>query len=198
MASNITELKSTLFVAPVISTLFRYLSILLLKLIGWRAVNQVPLLNKYLVIGAPHTSNWDFVLFLLFGFKMRYNTRWLGKDTLFRFPIRGLMIRLGGIPVDRSKSNNVVEQMADYFNSVDELSVIIAPEGTRDKTVGWKTGFYHIAIAANVPIVLGYVDSSTKSIGFGPVFYPTGDIEADLEKIQAFYADKKGLIPDNY
>lgn len=198
MASSITELKSTLFVTPVVSMFFRYLSILLLKLIGWRTVNEVPSLDKCIVVGAPHTSNWDFFLFLLLSFKMKYNTHWMGKDALFSFPIKRLMIRLGGIPVDRSKVNNVVEQMADYFNSVDQLSVIMTPEGTRDKTVRWKTGFYHIAIAANVPLVLGYVDSSAKTIGFGPVFYPTGDIDADLEKIQAFYADKTGLIPNNY
>lgn len=198
MASSITELKSTLFVTPVVSMFFRYLSILLLKLIGWRTVNKVPSLDKCIVVGAPHTSNWDFFLFLLLSFKMKYDTHWMGKDGLFSFPIKRLMIRLGGIPVDRSKANNVVEQMADYFNSVDQLSVIMTPEGTRDKAVRWKTGFYHIAIAANVPLVLGYIDSSAKIIGFGPVFYPSGDIDADLEKIQAFYADKTGLIPNNY
>ncbi len=198
MASNITELKSTLFVTPVICTLFRYLSVIVLMLIGWRTVGGKPTLDKYIVVAAPHTSNWDFVLFLLLGFKLGYNTHWMGKDALFRFPIKRLMIWLGGIPIDRSKNNNVVEQMADYFSSVDELSVIIPPEGTRSKTVRWKTGFYHIAVAAKVPLVLGYIDSSTKTLGFGPIYHPTGEIDNDLENIKAFYNDKVGVIPDNY
>ncbi|ARN76067.1 lysophospholipid acyltransferase family protein [Oceanicoccus sagamiensis] len=198
MASNITELKSTLFVTPVISTLCRYLSVLLLTLVGWRTVGEKPTIPKYVVVAAPHTSNWDFVLFVLLAFKLGFNAHWMGKHTLFPIPVRRLMVWLGGIPIDRSKAHNVVEQMSDYYSSVDELCVIIPPEGTRSKTQRWKTGFYHIAVAAKVPLVLGYIDSSSKSLGFGPVFNPTGDIEADLEAIQAFYKDKVGVVPDNY
>ena len=197
MASRITQLKSTMFVTPVVSHFFRGLSQIIISLTGWKIAGEAPREKKYLIIGAPHTSNWDFILFVMLAFIRGYDFHWMGKHTLFPLPVRRLMIWLGGIPIDRRKAHNVIEQMVDYYNSVDKLVVIITPEGTRKKVARWKTGFYHIAKNAQVPLYLGYLDAKTKSLGFGPRFDISGDIDADMAKIQAFYADKTGLIPDN-
>ncbi len=196
-ASSITELKTTLFLTPVLSTVCRWLSRLIIKLIGWRIEGEPPQDKKYIIIAAPHTSNWDFGLFLLVAFIKRLDLHWMGKDALFPRPLKGLMIWLGGIPIDRSKANNVVDQMVQYFASVDQLGVLIPPEGTRSKVDRWKTGFYHIAHQAELPIFLAYIDARTKTIGFGRRFQPTGDIEKELAEIQSFYHDKQGLVPEN-
>ena len=192
-ASNITELKTTLFKHPLVSGFFRVIASLLLKLTGWSIYGQLPAEKKCVVIGAPHTSNWDFLLFLMYAFTARIDVHWMGKHTLFPRPLRPLMIRLGGIPIDRSKAHSVVEQMVDYFDSVDELTVLIAPEGTRSKVERWKMGFYHIAVQAKLPIYLGFLDSKTKTLGVGPKFIPSGDAEADMVEILAFYKDKQGI-----
>ena len=197
MASRITELKSTVFVTPIISHFFRGLSRLVIRLIGWRLVGETPTEKKYLIIGAPHTSNWDFVLYVMFAFIRRFDFHWMGKSSLFFFPFKRLMIWLGGIPIDRSKANNVIDQMVAYYRSVDQLVVIITPEGTRSKVRQWKTGFYHIARQAELPVYLGYIDCATKTMGFGKRFEVSSDIDADIKAIQAFYADKQGINPDN-
>jgi 1-acyl-sn-glycerol-3-phosphate acyltransferase len=198
MASNITVLKKTMFDTPILRTIFRWLSIAVMKLIGWRIAGKLPSEPKYIVIAAPHTSNWDFIVFVMLAFILRFDAHWMGKAALFTFPVRRLMIWLGGIPIDRSKNNNVVNQMADYFASVDRLAVIIPPEGTRSKVDRWKTGFYHIALKAEIPIVLGFIDSGTKQIGFGPKFMPTGEIDKDMKEIQAFYAGIRGINSANH
>ncbi len=197
-ASVITELKSTLFTTPVISTLGRWLSLFLLKLTGWKIEGVKPPDVKCIVIAAPHTSNWDFILFILAAFATGFNAHWMGKDSLFKFPFHRLMIWLGGIPIDRSKSHNVIDQMVDYFNSVDELTLLITPEGTRSKVERWKTGFYHIAKNGNVPLYLGYLDASRKCAGFGQRFQLSADLDGDMEKILAFYRDKKGIREENH
>ncbi|HEB28528.1 MAG TPA: glycerol acyltransferase [Porticoccus sp.] len=198
MASNITQLKTTIFATPGVRTIFRWLSIVIMKLVGWRIVGKQPTDPKYILIAVPHTSNWDFPLFILLAFILRFDAHWMGKAALFPFPIKRLMIWLGGIPIDRSKKHNVVEQMVDYFASVDQLTVVIPPEGTRSKVDRWKTGFYHIALQAKIPLILGFVDGDTRQIGFGPKFMPTGDMDADLKEIQAFYANKRGINADNF
>jgi 1-acyl-sn-glycerol-3-phosphate acyltransferase len=198
MASKVTELKTTMYTTPVISSLLRYLSLFIIRSIGWRIVGKKPDDAKYIVVAAPHTSNWDFILYVLLAFILRFDSHWMGKDALFFFPFKRLMVWLGGIPIDRSKTNNVVSQMVDYYASVEELVVIIPPEGTRSKAERWKTGFYHIADQAKLPLVLGYIDARTKTIGFGPHFIPTGDLDADMQAIQAFYADKQGINPENF
>ena len=197
MASSITELKSTLFLTPVISTLFKWFSIGMMKVIGWRIAGEKPSYPKYILAAAPHTSNWDFGLLVLVCFSLRLDAHWMGKDALFMQPFKRLMIWLGGIPIDRSKANNVVDQMSDYFHSVEKLAVIIPPEGTRSKVERWKTGFYHIAIQSEVPVVLAFIDASTKEVGFGPTFIPTGDLEKDMLEIREFYKTKTGINPQN-
>jgi 1-acyl-sn-glycerol-3-phosphate acyltransferase len=182
----------TIIDVPILKDLLQGLSIIFLKMLGWRSEGQPPGLEKYVMIGAPHTSNWDFPigLAILFSFKFRFY--WLGKHTIFRWPFHGLFLRLGGIPIDRSKSGNVVEQTVQSFRENDKMVLLLSPEGTRKKITHWKTGFYYIARGADVPIVLAFLDYTRKVGGFGPVFYPTGDIEADMKTISAFYADIVG------
>lgn len=151
--------------------------------------------KRFVLVGAPHTSNWDFILMLLAVFIWRIDIRWMGKDSIFKPPFMGLMVWLGGISIDRSKANNTVEQMVEHYRQQEELVVLIPPEGTRSKVERWKTGFYHIASQAEVPIALGYIDAGTKTVGLGPLFIPTGDIESDISVIQQFYRDKQGIKP---
>lgn len=169
----------------------------LLRALGWRVEVCLPQAKKYVLVGAPHTSNWDFPVGLLAVWEIGFKVRWIGKHTLFRWPLGPLMRALGGIPVDRSARHRFADQMRVIFDRHDELVLLITPEGTRSRTEYWKSGFYYIALGAKVPIVLGYVDFPSKRLGIGPSFMPSGDIEADMRIIQAFYADKTGLRPQN-
>ena len=186
----------TIFDTPILRDLMRALSVFLLRLRGWRIAGQFPDIPKYVLIAAPHTSNWDFPLTLGVCFALRAKLYWMGKHTLFWGPMGPLMRWLGGIPVRRSRSNSLVQQMVEVYQRSAKLVVAIPPEGTRQRVKEWKTGFYHIACGAQVPVVLAYMDYARKECGFGPVFYPTGDIEADMLKIRAFYQDKTGKYPD--
>lgn len=134
---------------------------------------------------------------LLVVLKLRLQVFWLGKDSLFFFPFSGLMQWLGGIPIDRSKANNVVQQITDEFDKQEHLVVLIPPEGTRSKVDRWKTGFYHISQSAGVPILLGYVDAPRKEAGLADFFMPTGDLDSDMLRIRKFYAEKGGINPEN-
>ena len=130
---------------------------------------------------------------------MRLHIYWMGKTQIFKPPFKGLMMWLGGIPVQRDKANNLVEASAQAIRDADgPLQLVVPPEGTRSKTRYWKTGFYYIAVSAQVPIVLAYMDYEKKVSGLGPVFQPSGDIEADMVKIKAFYAQFKGKNADQY
>ncbi len=183
----------TLFRVPILSQLLKVIACALLRVIGWRVVGTLPSQRKYVLIGAPHTSNWDFPLMLLAVLTVGMDVHWLGKKSLFP-PVLGSVMRwLGGIAVDRSKNNNLVAQLVELLDARDELVVLIPPEGTRAKVERWKSGFYHVAKGAGVPILLGFVDASRKELGFGPLFYPTQDYETDLPKIQEFYRDKRGI-----
>ena len=129
--------------------------------------------------------------------KLRLRVFWMGKHTLFPFPFSGFMKWLGGIPINRSASHNVVRETVRRFKENKDLVVLVPPEGTRSKVAKWKTGFYHIANMAEVPILMGYVNAEKKEAGFADFFYPTGDLKGDLEKIREFYHPIKGLIADN-
>jgi 1-acyl-sn-glycerol-3-phosphate acyltransferase len=155
---------------------------------GWTVVGPVPEPRKFVVIAAPHTSNWDFVYFIGATRKLGAHLSFMGKKQLFRWPFEKAMRELGGIPVDRSASKNYVQQMADEFRSRSEFMLTIAPEGTRGKVGQWRTGFYHIAMAAGVPLVFGVMDYKRKFVGLSEVFHPTGDYEADMIKIRAYYS----------
>jgi 1-acyl-sn-glycerol-3-phosphate acyltransferase len=190
-------MRRTVFNTPVITPLLRLLAIVLLKLIGWKAVGRPVEGARFVLIGAPHTSNWDFPLMLMVVLKLRLQVFWMGKHTLFPFPVGWFMKWLGGIPVNRSKAQNLVEQTVQQYREHPQLVVLVPPEGTRAKVKEWKTGFYHIAVNAGVPILMGYVDAATKQAGLADFFHPTGDIEKDMPAIRAFYADKVGLNPEN-
>ncbi|MBB1072864.1 lysophospholipid acyltransferase family protein [Rhodoferax sp. 4810] len=190
----------TIFTTPVVNGLFRWLSVVYLKMAGWQVLGSLPPeARRSVFIAAPHTSNWDLPYTLMVAFVLRLNVHWMGKASIFRFPFGGLMRWLGGIAVDRSKSNNLVAASADAITQAKSaLQLIVPPEGTRSKTRYWKTGFYHIAQAAQVPIVMAYMDYSRKISGLGPVFYPTGDLEADMLSIKAFYAPFKGKNAEQF
>jgi 1-acyl-sn-glycerol-3-phosphate acyltransferase len=163
---------------------------------GWKAKGKVPAIKKFILIAAPHSSNWDFVFFLLIIFKFRIHAHWMGKHTMFKWPFKVLLEKLGGIPVYRSEKTNIVQSMTDSFKKSKELIITIAPSGTRKKVVKWKTGFYHIACQAKVPIILGFIDYKKKIAGIGLVFNPCYDINADMKLIKAFYSDFLGRYPD--
>jgi 1-acyl-sn-glycerol-3-phosphate acyltransferase len=182
----------TIYDTPVIKSLMRWLSLASLKITGWRAEGRLPDIPKFVLIAAPHTSNWDFPIGVFTAFALKAKIYWMGKDSLFRPPF-GLFFRwLGGIPVDRSRSNNVVEHTIRRFINNEKLIVAIPPSGTRKKVMKWKTGFYYIARGAGVPVVLAFMDYRRKAGGFGPVFIPTGDIESDIKEIRAFYSGIHG------
>lgn len=167
----------------------------ILLMLGWHMVGTMPGFSKYVLVGAPHTSNWDFFYGMLFKYASGLHFKWIGKASLFKAPFGTLFRRLGGIPVWRDQKSNFVSQISELFRQSERLVITIAPEGTRSKAPYWKTGFYYMAVGAQVPIVLGFLDYARKQIGLGPVLYPTGDIYADFELIQEFYADKQGAHP---
>jgi len=190
-------MRNTIFSTPIVTPLLRLLAILILKLVGWTSIGSKVSVPKYVLIGAPHTSNWDFPLMLLVVLELRLQLYWMGKHTLFPFPFSGLMKWLGGIPINRAKSHNVVNEIVSQFKNSDNFVVLVPPEGTRSRVSEWKTGFYHIANNAEVPILTGYVDAEKKEAGFADFFYPTGDLDADMKEIRGFYAEKKGLRAEN-
>jgi 1-acyl-sn-glycerol-3-phosphate acyltransferase len=169
---------------------------LAMRLIGWRPVGRLPDLPKMVVIGAPHTSNWDVVVMLPFALAIGAKITWMGKDSLFKGPLGWWFRAWGGFPVERGKRRDAVGQAIARIRSSERIALVLSPEGTRRKTTHWKSGFYHIARGANVPLVLGYLDYSTKTAGIGPTINLTGDVEADMARIRAFYADKRGRFPE--
>jgi 1-acyl-sn-glycerol-3-phosphate acyltransferase len=168
----------------------------ILRLIGWRTHAVQPHTSQYVIIGAPHTSNWDFGLMLLLMAAEQLPIRFMGKDSLFRGPLGPLMRSLGGIPVNRRERTKLVDLIAAKFEEYDDLIIGIAPEGTRSKVSHWKTGFYYIALKAKVPIAMAYLDYGNRIIGVGPNFMPSGDLKADFEIIREFYAGVVGKNPN--
>jgi 1-acyl-sn-glycerol-3-phosphate acyltransferase len=162
---------------------------------GWTVTGPVPEPRKFVVIAAPHTSNWDFVYFIGATRVLGAQLSFMGKKQLFRWPFARAMKELGGIPVDRSSSQNYVDQMAAEFATRTEFMLTIAPEGTRGKADRWKSGFYHIAVAAKVPIMFGVMDYPRKLVMLRDLFHPTGDYEADLPKMQAYYTQFTPKFP---
>ena len=190
----------TIFDTPVVNTALRGLSLAVLKLAGWKVSGQLPANGrKCVLIAAPHTSNWDLPYTLMVAFALRLNIYWMGKEQIFRPPFRGLMMWLGGLPVRRESANNLVAASITALQEADgPVQLVVPPEGTRSKARYWKTGFYYIAVGAQVPIVMAFMDYERKISGLGPVFEPTGDIEADMVTIKAFYAPFKGKNPSQF
>lgn len=168
----------------------------ILGLFGWKVVGEMPADKKVVFIFAPHTSNWDFVVMMAARFCFKMKPAYLGKHTLFKPPFGWFFRMLGGIPVERSSSHNVVEQVVKIIDERDEIALALAPEGTRSKTNCWKSGFYHIALKAKVPLVLAFLDTKTRTLGLGKVLELTGDQELDMDNIKEFYQDKIGFKPE--
>ena len=168
----------------------------LLALFGWRLEADFPATRKYVLVVAPHTSNWDFVIGLLAAWALGLDVHWMGKDSLFRGPLGPMFRMIGGIPVHRDSARNMIEQMAERFRTSEQLILGLAPEGTRSKREHWKSGFYFIALEAGVEITLSALDYSRKKISLGGSFAPTGDVDADFARISAFYKGKSGRYPD--
>lgn len=161
---------------------------LMLRVLGWRIGPGLPDLAKAVIITAPHSSNWDFPVGIAVVFALRLDVRFVGKVELFRGPLGPLMRWLGGLPVNRKHPVGLVEQTVAMFREREALLLAVAPEGTRKPVERWKSGFHRIAVAAGVPIVPGYFDNTHKVVGFGAPFYPTGNAEADITALRAFYA----------
>jgi len=192
--------QRTIFDTAIVNTLLRGLSLALLRLGGWKVEGALPpQAVKSVLIAAPHTSNWDLPYTLMLAFALRLRVYWMGKQSIFRAPFGGLMRWLGGIPVNRSQSSNLVASSAQAMREAEgPMQLIIPPEGTRGRTRHWKTGFYFIAQQAGVPIVLAFVDFGRKVGGLGPLFQPTGDVDADMARIKAFYAPIQGKNADQF
>lgn len=169
-----------------------------LRLLRWRFVGEFPEPSRLVIVVAPHTSNWDFVTGIAVVFATGLHAHWLVKDTWFRWPFGHLARWLGGIPVDRSRSNALVEQTSQAFAEHERLWLAVTPEGTRKKVARWKSGFWHIARDAGVPIALCYFDYRKRETGFGPLLEPGDDYTADLERITAFYREVTPCHPENF
>lgn len=163
----------------------------------WKLVSEPAPDRPTVLIGAPHTSNWDFVFMLAISWRLGMHIRWLGKKSLFRGWRGPIMLRLGGIPVDRDAPSRVVADVLERIRSGDVFGLVVTPDGTRKGHSHWKSGFYRIAREAGLPVTLGYVDRTTMTTGLGPTIELTGDVSADMDRIRAFYADKSGHTPAN-
>ena len=177
----------------------KLLSKLFLKIMGWKLVGEVPKeVKKAVLVCAPHTSNWDFPFALASFFIADIKVNYFIKKSWFFFPMNLLFKATGGVPVDRSKNHGLVDSMTLLLKESDEMIVAVPAEGTRSWVPKWKTGFYHIAKSANVPIIMGFVDFKVKEVGFGPMFKVCGDFDKDMSKIQAFFENKNGKFPNKY
>ncbi len=176
----------------------RSLARLILRLCGWRLVGAPPATRHYVVIAAPHTSNWDFPLTLLMAWAAGMDIRWLGKHTLFRGPMGPIMRALGGVPVRRHLQEDRVAATARTFAETEALALLIPPEGTRSLTEHWRSGFYHIARSAGVPLVPTALDYGRKCGEIGEAFVPSSDVRADMDRLRAFYAGREGLYPEKF
>ena len=190
-------MQHTMFNTPVVKSILRGISLILLKMLGWKATGELPEEKKYILIVAPHTSNWDLFYGIILAFALKVDARYIAKKELFREPFSGLMEWSGAIPVDRSSSHHIVGQMISIFKERDKFVLALAPEGTRHRKDSWKSGFYHIALDAHVPILLAFIDYASKTGGAGPLIHLTGDPEQDMDVIRDFYQSVKGKHPEN-
>lgn len=176
--------------------MLKKLSSLILRILGWKVQAQLPELKKYVLIGAPHTSNWDFVFTMLGLTSIGLRFNWVMKHSLFFWPLGSFFRAIGGIPVDRTRGTAFLKRIIELFHEREELVLAISPEGTRGRTEYWKTGFYMLALKAQVPVVMGAIDYAEKEITVGRILHPSGDIVQDMELIAKFYRDKTGRHPE--
>tara|TARA_B110000967_G_scaffold133345_1_gene136110 strand:+ start:3778 stop:4386 length:609 start_codon:yes stop_codon:yes gene_type:complete len=188
----------TIHDTPGVIHFMRLLSWLVLKLCGWKVVNVAPATGSYLIIAAPHTSNWDFPLGIAIAFHLRLKVYFIAKHTLFNGFAGPIMRWLGGVPLNRSASTNFVDASVEIYANSENLIFAIAPEGTRSSVGRWKTGFYHMAKGANVPLALAYFDFSKRVGGIGKMLNTTENIDADMQAIADFYEPIMGKYPNNF
>lgn len=181
---------------PTTSLLNYWLARALIQLSGWDVTGEIPDGKKFILIGAPHTSNWDFVFMLATSWIFRLKVSFMGKDSLFWGPFGWVMRGLGGIPIDRSSRMGVVDQMVTRFNESEKLVVVVTPGGTRSYSDHWKSGFYWIAFKAQIPLICAFIHYANKRVHLGLSFIPTGDLQADMDRIRDFYKQGQGLHPD--
>ncbi len=162
----------------------------------WTLVSEPVPTRPTVLVGAPHTSNWDFVLMLGIAWRLGIDIRWLGKKSLFAGWRGPIMRALGGIPVDRADASRVVAEVVERVRAGEVFSLVVTPDGTRGGNTHWKSGFFRIALETGMPVTLGYVDRTTMTTGLGPTVELTGEVRADMDRIRAFYADKSGFRPE--
>lgn len=163
----------------------------------WRLATEPAPHRPTVLLGAPHTSNWDFVFMLAITWRLGIRIHWLGKTSLFRGWRSPIMTQLGGIPVNRDAPQKVVADVVDRIRAGEVFSLVVTPDGTRSGHTHWKSGFYRIARETGLPVTLGYVDRTTMTTGLGPTFELSGDVSADMERVREFYADKAGARPEH-
>jgi 1-acyl-sn-glycerol-3-phosphate acyltransferase len=178
------------------SSLLRRSALGLLRLFGWRSVYVPPPGPKGIIVVYPHTSNWDFIIGYLFKVGQGLQANWVGKKEMFPVPFRGLLERLGGIPVDRRRATGFVDSLLEEYRRRDWMWLAITPEGTRSHTDHLKSGFYQLAIAGDLPVALAYIDYATRTVAIDTYVRFTGDRERDMELMRSFYADKRGHRPE--
>lgn len=177
----------------------KFWSFVYYRLLGWKSDLQVEIPDKCVFCVAPHTSNWDLIIGKIFYSSLNGKIYFLMKKEWFFFPLGYIFKAMGGVPVDRkNKKSSLTEQMIERFNRSKEFRLAISPEGTRQKTTQWKTGFYYIALGAKVPISLAHIDYVKKEIGLSVNFLPTGNVESDMEKIKNYYSGFKGKYPEQF
>lgn len=195
------KLPSEVISEPIVLVGVREVCYWVAKAFGWTFKGEIPEdIDKAVVILAPHTSQIDFFIGMAaYRHFKEFHGYYLAKKELFRGPFKWLFEQTGGIPVDRSQRNNLVEQVADFLEGLDgKIFLALAPEGTRSYTAKWKSGFYRIAMESNLPILMAYLDFGKREAGIGPVLYPSGDYEADARKIEAFYSGVTAFWPKKW
>ncbi|MEM9175959.1 MAG: 1-acyl-sn-glycerol-3-phosphate acyltransferase [Myxococcota bacterium] len=176
----------------------KFLARLVIGATGWKPEGARPAPDQYVLIAAPHTTNWDFLYLIAFAWYFEMQISFMAKHSLFWPPLGWIMRAFGGLPVQRHKRTNLVTTLAGLFEEHDRLALVVPAEGTRAHVDYWKSGFYHIAKTAKVPIVMSFLDWERKVGGFGPAIVATGDVVADMDAVRAFYADKKGKVPERF
>jgi 1-acyl-sn-glycerol-3-phosphate acyltransferase len=176
--------------------MLRMLAKFILRICGWDSVGEVPIIDKAVLIAAPHTSNWDGFWLLVYKVAINVDVRFLGKHTLFWWPLGSVLRAFGATPIDRSNPARVVPQLISAFEAEDKLFLALSPEGTRKRTRYWKTGFYRIAKVADVPIVLAFIDYEKKQMGIGPTLSQNLSLKETLGAIREFYAPRTGRRPE--
>ncbi len=173
-----------------------FISKTIMWLVGWKVTGKLPKDKKFILLGEPHTSNWDFLLMFGAAYSLRLNVSWLGKDAIFKIPFGTIMRYFGGIPINRKRTNDLVQSTTKLFQESERLAMVIGPSGTRSKRDYWKSGFYWIAHTSNIPVVCSYLDFANKIVHVGLCLRLKGDVKKDMDEIRKFYKGIRGKHPE--